>query len=121
MQPGADIIVKAQFKLELKKEAIENQRKILDYRLETQPYKAKTAGCCFRNPTGMSAGQLIEECGLKGMKIGGAVVSRVHANFIENDAGASAEDVIELIEYVQKRVLEKTGVKLELEVHYVSV
>ena len=115
------VIVGAQFALSEHASAREDQQKILDYRLDSQPYKAKTAGCCFRNPEGDSAGRLIETCGLKGVKKGGAVVSTVHANFIENHSEATAEDVEALISHVQNVVEEKTGIKLELEVQKVGI
>lgn len=61
---------------------------------------SKSAGCIFRNPNGASAGYLIDEAGLKGHQLGGAVVSPLHANYIVNDDGATSEDVLKLIEQV---------------------
>ncbi len=84
-------------------------------RQESQPREA-SAGCVFKNPPGHSAGRLIDECGLKGERIGGAEVSPVHANFIVNRGGASAADVIALVRRVRARVRELKGVELQPEV-----
>ncbi len=92
------------------------QREKLETKWRTQPCGMRSAGCVFRNPPGQSAGKLIEQAGLKGLRVGGAVVSDRHANFILNDRGASSDDVEELIELVRSRVSEKTGVELELEI-----
>lgn len=112
-------IVVATFLLEPSKEAKEHQRKIVDYRLKTQPYKDKSAGCAFRNPPGHIAGKLIEECGWKGKGIGGAEVSTLHANFIINKEGATATDILNLVKEVKERVLNEKGVLLEEEIRYV--
>lgn len=77
--------------------------------------KGRSMGCTFVNPPGASAGALIDACGLKGVRRGGAYVSDVHANFIINEGG-SAEDVAALIDYVRAAVLEKTGVALREEI-----
>lgn len=61
---------------------------------------SKSAGCVFRNPSGTSAGYLIDEAGLKGCQLGGAVVSPLHGNYIVNNEGATSEDVLKLIEQV---------------------
>jgi UDP-N-acetylmuramate--L-alanine ligase/UDP-N-acetylenolpyruvoylglucosamine reductase len=84
-------------------------------RWTSQP-AAPSAGCVFKNPPGASAGKLIDEAGLKGTRVGGAVVSDVHANFIVNEGGASSEDVINLIQAVKDRVRRSSGVELETEV-----
>lgn len=81
--------------------------------------KGKSCGCVFKNPLGMSAGKLIDDCGLKGLSVGGAVVSDKHANFILN-FGNSARDVKKLIELVKQTVFEKTGILLEEEVVYIG-
>lgn len=75
-----------------------------------------TAGSVFRNPTGSAAGRLIDEAGCKGLRVGGAVVSEQHANYIINEGNATARDVVDLIEQVRSRVREASGVSLELEV-----
>ncbi|MBI5688497.1 MAG: UDP-N-acetylmuramate dehydrogenase [Verrucomicrobia bacterium] len=84
-------------------------------RHETQP-REPSAGCMFKNPSGTSAGRLIDECGLKGERIGGAQVSPVHANFIVNLGGATAADVIALVRRVRYRVRDLRGVDLQPEV-----
>jgi UDP-N-acetylmuramate dehydrogenase len=89
---------------------------ILAHRTRTQPNKP-SAGSVFRNPPGCYAGQLIEQCGLKGMQIGGAMVSEKHANFIINRGGATSEDIETIIDILKNAVLEKYGISLELEVH----
>ena len=93
-------------------------RQIDDYRRkrhETQP-REPSAGCIFKNPPGASAGRLIEESGLKGTRVGGAEVSRVHANFVVNLGDATSADVLELVRRVRASVRESTGVDLEPEV-----
>ncbi|MDE7167687.1 MAG: UDP-N-acetylmuramate dehydrogenase [Clostridia bacterium] len=81
--------------------------------------KGKSCGCVFKNPEGFSAGKIIDDLGLKGMRIGGAEVSREHANFIINNGGSSA-DVYALIKAVKKTVYETTGINLEEEVIYIG-
>jgi UDP-N-acetylmuramate dehydrogenase len=100
--------------------ARETQLQIIDYRKKTQPLREKSIGCIFRNPDVLSAGALIDQSGLKGMKVGGAKVSEIHANFIVNDGNATAEDVKKLMKQIQNCVFEKTGVHLEPEVRLVS-
>jgi UDP-N-acetylmuramate dehydrogenase len=82
----------------------------------TQPVTMSSAGCAFRNPRGDSAGRLIDASGLKGSRIGGAVISERHANFIVNDGGASSADVLALIDLMQETVLEKQGIELHREI-----
>ncbi len=82
-----------------------------------QPLNTKNAGCIFKNPRGgTSAGALIDRAGLKGLKIGGAVVSEKHANFIIAEEGCTSRDVTQLIQTVQQRVKEQFDVELELEI-----
>jgi UDP-N-acetylenolpyruvoylglucosamine reductase len=93
-------------------------RQIDDYRRkrhESQP-REPSAGCIFRNPPGASAGRLIEESGLKGARVGGAEVSRVHANFVINSGDATSADVLELVRRVRAGVRQVKGVDLEPEV-----
>jgi len=82
----------------------------------TQPLADQSAGCIFRNPRGLSAGALIEQCGLKGMLVGKARISDRHANFIVTEEGATCRDVDQLICRIQSAVSEKFGVDLELEI-----
>lgn len=104
-------------------------KRCMDYKTRTQPLKDKSAGCVFKNPTlgddlmdigvegqRVSAGMLIDRAGGKSMRVGGASVSDVHANFVVCDADACARDVIDLITRVQQRVLDTFGVALEREV-----
>jgi UDP-N-acetylmuramate--alanine ligase len=93
-------------------------RQIDDYRRkrhESQP-REPSAGCIFKNPPGASAGRLIEESGLKGTRIGGAEISKVHANFVINSGGATSADVLELVRRVRTAVRQAKGVDLEPEV-----
>ncbi len=116
-QKMSGCITAARFCLRDHAEARKNQLEIVDRRMKTQPLKDKSAGCVFRNPgPGVSAGALIDQCGLKGSKVGGAKVSEVHANFLVNESGATAHDVLELIARVQETVLQKTGQHLEPEI-----
>jgi UDP-N-acetylmuramate dehydrogenase len=85
-------------------------------RQQTQPYKTPNAGSVFKNPPGDYAGRLVESTGLKGLRIGGAEVSTLHANFIVNPGGATAEDVVRVMAEVHNRVLEAQGIDLELEI-----
>lgn len=85
-----------------------------------QPLGALSAGCVFKNPPNISAGALIDECGLKGLRIGGAMVSMVHANFIINLGTATASDIIELIHRVKDEVKRRSGIELQLEIEYVE-
>ena len=82
----------------------------------TQPIGERSAGCIFKNPEGASAGRLIDEAGLKGMRRGGAVISTKHANFIINEGGATASDVFALIDKMKEEVLRLFGIELEEEV-----
>lgn len=91
-------------------------QEIWAWKKDSQPMAAHCAGCMFKNPVGDSAGRLIEFAGLKGVTRGRARVSERHGNFIVADEGATAGDVLALVEQVQACVREKTGVKLELEV-----
>jgi UDP-N-acetylmuramate dehydrogenase len=92
---------------------------IVRWRRAHQP-GGQNAGSVFTNPPGDAAGRLIDACGLKGLRIGGAVVSDKHANFFAADLGARASDVAALIRAVQQRVEEATGVRLRPEVHLIG-
>ena len=81
----------------------------------SQPLANRSAGCVFKNPRGISAGALIDQSGLKGTRVGGASVSRKHANYIIAGADTSSNDVRELIDLIRKRVYERTETFLELE------
>jgi UDP-N-acetylenolpyruvoylglucosamine reductase len=86
-------------------------------RREAQPAKVRTFGSVWKNPGGeLSAGRMLEACGLKGFAVGGARISPVHANFIENTGGARSADVLELMREARRRAREQFGVELEHEV-----
>lgn len=89
-------------------------------RREKQPLKYPNAGSVFKRPPGNYAGTLIQTCGLKGKKIGGAEVSTKHAGFIVNTGGATCQDVLRLISHIQATVLDKADVALESEVRVVG-
>jgi UDP-N-acetylmuramate dehydrogenase len=85
-------------------------------RRASQPLNEKSAGCIFKNPAGASAGKMIDELGLKGHRIGGAVVSDRHANFFVNRFQATADDLLRLVDYVRTRIREIFGYEVEEEV-----
>ncbi len=89
-------------------------------RLQTQPIHSHNVGSIFKNPPGLFVARLIEESGLKGMTFGGARVSPRHANFIENERGAKASDVLELVSRVRDRIRAAHGLELELEMRVVG-
>lgn len=95
-------------------------RELLARRSETQPIGKKNCGSVFKNPDNAYAAELIEKCGLKGYRIGGASISEKHANFINNDTDASAEDIEALMEHVQQKVWEKFSIRLEPEVRTIG-
>ena len=84
-------------------------------RREKQPLNLPSAGSMFKRPEGHFAGALIQECGLKGARVGGAQVSEKHAGFVVNAGGATAADILNLVALVQRTVLERTGIALEME------
>jgi UDP-N-acetylenolpyruvoylglucosamine reductase len=88
-------------------------------RWSSQP-AAPSAGCAFKNPPSIPAGKLIDELGLKGLRVGGAVVSREHGNFIVNDGNATARDVLELIEMLKQRAKKERGIELQTEVEIIG-
>ena len=88
-------------------------------RKTSQPLEWPSAGSTFKRPEGHFAGTLIDQCGLKGLTVGGAQVSEKHAGFIINCGNATCADVQELIRQVQERVFTETGVRLEPEVRIV--
>ena len=92
----------------------------LSGRRAKQPQGVRSAGSVFKNPPGDSAGRLIEECGFKGFRLGGAQVSGVHANFIINQGQAASRDILELMKRITDSVREKTGITLEPEIRIVA-
>lgn len=119
-QQNHAILLHATFLLEPSKEARRLQQEMVQARRTTQPLAERSAGSIFRNPPGHSAGRLIEEAGLKGRRVGDALVSPLHANFIVNRGTARACDIEELIEQVKERVWEMHGVQLEEEIRRVT-
>ncbi|NTV93816.1 MAG: UDP-N-acetylmuramate dehydrogenase [Thiobacillus sp.] len=95
-------------------------KELLKRRIASQPLQLPNAGSVFRNPPGDHAARLIESCGLKGMRLGGAQVSEKHANFIVNAGGATATDIEDLIDQVETTVRERTGVELIREVRIIG-
>ena len=89
---------------------------LYNQKITSQPFAEENAGCMFKNPPGHSAGKLIDECGLKGHRIGGAEVSKIHGNFILNLDDATAHDVLSLVRHIQNHVKQERGVNLEMEV-----
>jgi UDP-N-acetylmuramate dehydrogenase len=89
---------------------------LLEKRNTSQPTNKPTCGSVFKNPVGDHAARLIEACGLKGYRIGGAVVSEKHANFIENQGNATAVDIETLIQHIQTQVQQQFGISLQTEV-----
>ncbi len=100
-------------------ECFEGFEDALRRRRSSQPGGA-SSGCVFRNPPGLSAGQLLDQCGLKGRSVGDAVVSERHANFIINRGNATASDVLSLMLICRTGVWERFGVMLETEVRLVG-
>lgn len=112
------VVASARFKLKKDdKEAIKARMDdFLNRRKSKQPLEFPSAGSVFKRPEGNFAGALIEQCGLKGARVGGAEVSEKHAGFIVNNTGATSSDVSALIELIQKKVFEEKGIMLEPEV-----
>jgi len=90
------------------------------HRRATQPIEQRSLGSTFKNPPGEAAGRLIDACGLKGTRIGGAQISVKHANFIVNLGGATADDVLALMAEMRHRVFERFGIELEPEIRVIG-
>ncbi len=120
--PGGSVIVEAGFDLVRDNGHAVGERmsEYLERRRATQPLEYPSAGSVFRNPGGAAAGRLIERAGLKGERIGGAMISEKHANFIVNTGGATAGDILALVYMIRERVREETGVQLEPEIRVVG-
>ena len=91
-------------------------KEIWIYKKNSQPLNTRNCGCVFKNPRGVSAGVLIDRAGLKGLRIGGAVVSEKHANFIIAEGDCQSRDVVRLTDAIKERVKEQFGIELELEI-----
>ena len=115
-----NILISAIFELvkgDPKKIALKMEQNIKK-RKNSQPLNFPNAGSIFKRPENGFASKLIDECNLKGLKVGGAAVSTKHAGFIVNTGGAKCEDVLELIKIIKNTVAKKTGILLDLEVNY---
>jgi UDP-N-acetylmuramate dehydrogenase len=121
LAPGS-VVVSSLFEVTLSTRAHVQQEvdALLARRAATQPLDVPSCGSVFKNPPGDFAGRLIEAAGLKGFTVGGAQISPIHANFIANLGGASARDVLELIESARNAVHEATGIRLVPEVRIVG-
>jgi UDP-N-acetylmuramate dehydrogenase len=95
---------------------MDKTKEIWMYKRNSQPLNTKNAGCIFKNPRGLSAGALIDQAGLKGMRVGGAEVSTKHANFIVAHPGCMADDVLKLVKIIREKVFDRSEIHLESEV-----
>ena len=113
-----DVMLRVKLELPSKpfKEILAGIRICNEKRRASQPLNQKSAGCIFKNPPGGSAGRMIDQLGLKGQRVGGAMVSERHANFFVNAADSSCADMLKLIDYVRGRVRDSYGIELENEV-----
>lgn len=118
----AELVLEATFSLEpADPETIKGRLDdIRRWRQAHQPLGLPSAGSVFRNPPDDSAGRLIDEAGLKGTRIGGAVVSEKHANFVVNDQRGTAADVRRLMDHVRAEIAARTGIELEFEVEFLG-
>ncbi len=116
-----DVVTKTTLKLNpgTYRDIREEMNAVKNKRVTTQPLDLPSAGSVFKRPEGHFAGKLIEDCGLKGISVGGAQVSTKHAGFIVNTGNATASDVKELIHLIQSEVFEKFGVMLETEIRII--
>ena len=112
--------VKLQLGEDLPSRIEERMRELTEKRNAKQPVNMPSAGSFFKRPEGDFAGRLIEEAGLKGLRVGGAMVSPLHAGFIVNTGGATARDVVDLMTIVRETVAERSGIVLEPEVQIVG-
>jgi UDP-N-acetylmuramate dehydrogenase len=120
--PEKSIVVRACFRCEQKSREMVSG-KVSDYlkrRRATQPLEYPSAGSIFRNPLNDYAGRLIEEAGLKGKKVGEAMISTKHANYIVNTGKAKADDVLTLMGLARQKVKEDTGIELETEIRIIG-
>jgi UDP-N-acetylmuramate dehydrogenase len=112
------VVLDAQFELEEEDpvEVTKRLQKLWIVKKANLPMAHENTGCIFKNPRGMSAGMLIDQCGLKGEHVGGVEVSQRHANFFVAKPGSTAKDVLQLIDVVRNHVAERMGVELETEI-----
>jgi UDP-N-acetylmuramate dehydrogenase len=120
--PSRGIVVEAVLRV-IESDAVHMRRSMeasLRRRKRSQPLGMPSAGSVFVNPDGDSAGRLVEAAGLKGERVGGATVSEVHANFIVNSGGATATDVVELVQMIRDTVKESYGIELRPEIRFLG-
>ena len=122
LQENGAVLLRAVFGLRRgEREKIEEtMRAHMQARRDKQPLEYPSCGSVFKRPEGHFAGALIEQCGLKGTRVGGAEVSEKHAGFIVNRGNATASDILALIRRVSDTVFERTGVRLEPEIRIVE-
>lgn len=127
MQTNGDLILKAKFRLVKGEQGSDHKEEIQtrmddlnSRRKQAQPLEYPSAGSIFKRPEGCFTGKLIQDAGLKGLRIGGAQVSEKHAGFIVNRGGASTTDIINLIKHIQGEVKSRFGIDLETEVRFVG-
>ena len=115
--PEGAVILSVEFAL-ISRPAGEIRARLEEFRARRrpQPLGGRSAGCVFKNPPSLSAAQLIDQCGFKGQRVGGARVSEAHANFILTEAGAATADILALIDHIRQGVLAQHGLILELEI-----
>jgi UDP-N-acetylmuramate dehydrogenase len=120
--PALDVVTGARLQLKTRprSEIDAVVRELRDRRKSREPHGVPNAGSIFKNPPNEFAGRLIEACGLKGRRVGGAEVSPAHANWLVNADGATAKDFLALVEIVRAAVVERFGIRLELEVKVVG-
>jgi len=116
--PEDTVILSANLRLrkDVKEDVTKRINSFLKQKRETQPLSEMSAGCVFKNPEGAPAGRLIDAAGCKGMRVGGAEVSRAHANFFINKGSATASDFLKLMDEVRKKVRKMFGAELEPEI-----
>ena len=102
------------------KKLLETTKNNLKKKTTTQPYHLPSFGSVFKNPINNHAAKMIDELGLKGYKVGGAEISKIHANFIVNKSKASSKDIAKLINIIQQKVLQKKGIYLQPEVRMIG-
>ena len=120
--PTSDVVTGARLRLKTRPRAEIDAvvRELRDRRKAREPHGVPNAGSIFKNPPNDYAGRLIEACGLKGRRVGGAEVSPAHANWLVNADGATTKDLLALVEIVRAAVVERFGITLELEVKVVG-
>lgn len=117
---GIIIEAKLKFKIGDISQISEKMQEYSTYRKEKQPITYPSAGSTFKRGEDFITAKLIDECGLKGYKIGGASISNLHAGFVINENNATARDVLELIEYTKQKIYEKFGKTIELEIEIIG-